>query len=257
MDERTTRKQWIDRALTDAGWRVVNYARWLAGNRTPADAVEEFPTDSGPGDYLLYLDGQPVADVEAKKLAVGPQNVVEQAKRYARALADSPFSFGEYRLPFVYATNGELIYTCDLRDTLTQTRQIAHFHTPEALREYLTRDLSAADLWLRTHPISDPDRYYQQQAIAAIENGLRNGKRQMLAAMATGTGKTRMTIAAIYRLMKSGHAGRVLFLMDRRALAAQAVGALAAYEPEPGLKFDKTYEVFSQRFKREDLEDED
>src|SRR5574337_680931 len=108
MDERTTRKQLIDRALTDAGWRVVNYERWLSGNRTAADAIEEFPTDSGPGDYLLYLDGQPVADVEAKKLTVGPQNVVEQAKRYARALADSPFRFGDYRLPFVYATNGEL-----------------------------------------------------------------------------------------------------------------------------------------------------
>ncbi len=238
---------------------VVRYESWLAGNRTAADAIEEFPTDSGPGDYLLYLDGQPVADVEAKKLEVGPQNVVEQAKRYARSLANSPFHFGPqgYRLPFVYATNGELIYTCDLRDTLAQTRQIARFHTPDALREFLSRDFSAADLWLRTHPIADPDRYYQQEAIAAIENAIRNGKRQLLLAMATGTGKTRMTISAIYRLLKSGYAGRVLFLVDRRALAAQAVGALAAYEPEPGLKFDRIYEVYSQRFKREDLEDDD
>lgn len=259
MNERATRKTLIDQALTQAGWRVVSHARWLAGDRTPADAVEEFPTDSGPGDYLLYLDGQPVADVEAKKLEVGPQNVIEQAKRYARTLTDSPFHFGpqNYRLPFIYSTNGERIYTCDLRDTLTQTREVAHFHTPEALREFLTRDLSAADLWLRTHPIDDPDRYYQQEAIAAIESAIRNGKRAMLLAMATGTGKTRMTIAAIYRLMKAGYAQRVLFLVDRRALAAQAVGALAAYEPEPGLKFDRIYEVFSQRFKREDLEDDE
>ncbi len=245
LSERATRKQRIDKALAEAGWRVVSHARWQAGDRTAADAIEEFPTDSGPADYLLFLDGKPVADVEAKRLEVGPQNVVEQAKRYARALADSPFQFGPqgYRLPFVYATNGELIYTCDLRDTLARTRQIAHFHTPDALRESLARDLSAADLWLRTHPIADPDRYYQREAIAAIENAIRNGKRQMLIAMATGTGKTRMTIAAIYRLMKSGYAKRVLFLVDRRALAAQAVGALAAYEPEPGLKFDRIYEV--------------
>ncbi|MEK6575416.1 MAG: DEAD/DEAH box helicase family protein [Chloroflexota bacterium] len=259
LSERATRKQRIDQALADAGWRVVSHAHWQAGNRTAADAVEEYPTDSGPADYLLFLDGKPVADVEAKKLEVSPQNVVEQAKRYARALADSPFHFGPqgYRIPFVYSTNGELIYTCDLRDTLARTRQIARFHTPEALRESLARDLSGADLWLRSHPIADPDRYYQRDAIAAIENAIRNGKRQMLIAMATGAGKTRMTIGAIYRLMKSGYAKRVLFLVDRRALAAQAVGALAAFEPEPGLKFDKIYEVYSQRFKREDLEDDD
>ena len=49
----------------------------------------------------------------------------------------------------------------------------------------------------------------------------------------------------------------MLFLVDRRALAAQAVSALAAFEPEPGLKFDQIYEVYSQAFHREDLEDED
>src|SRR5205823_994456 len=157
----------------------------------------------------------------------------------------------------------EKIFTCDLRDTLLNTREIKQFHTPEALREALAQGRpegaaarAAADLWLRTHPIDDPDRYYQREAIGAIENALRNGKRQALAAMATGTGKTRMMIASIYRLLKAGYARRVLFLVDRRALAAQAVGALAAYEPEPGLKFDRIYEVYSQRFKREDLDDE-
>ncbi len=57
--------------------------------------------------------------------------------------------------------------------------------------------------------------------------------------------------------MKSGVARRVLFLVDRRALAAQAVRAFAAFEPEPGLKFDKIYEVYSQKFRKEDLEDDD
>jgi len=57
--------------------------------------------------------------------------------------------------------------------------------------------------------------------------------------------------------MKSGVARRILFLVDRRALAAQAVNAFAAFEPEPGLKFDKIYEVYSQRFRREDLGEEE
>ena len=186
--ERAIRKQFIDRALTAASWRVVSYARWLTGNRTAADAVEEFPTDSGPGDYMLMLDGHPVADVEAKRLEVGTQNVIEQAKRYARTL-DSPYAFGDSRIPFVYATNGSQIHTCDLRDIFHYTREVTRFHTPDALREALGRDVAGADLWLRTNPIGDPDRYYQQEAIAEIEKAIRNGKRKMLIAMATGTGK--------------------------------------------------------------------
>lgn len=254
--ERETRRLLIDPRLRADGWRVVSYERWLAGDRTAADAVEEHPTDSGPGDYLLCLDGRPVADVEAKKPEVGPQEVIGQAKRYSRTLAQSPFRFGEARIPFVYSTNGYLVYHADLRPTLITQREVARFHTPAALRERLSHDFPASDTWLREHLINDPDRDYQRAAISAIETSIRNGKRSMMVAMATGTGKTRMAIASIYRLMKSGFARRVLFLVDRRALAAQAVGALAAYEPEPGLKFDQIYEVYSQRFQREDLEEE-
>jgi type I restriction enzyme R subunit len=79
----------------------------------------------------------------------------------------------------------------------------------------------------------------------------------MLVAMATGTGKTFTMVNLIYRLMKAGAAKRVLFLVDRRALAAQAVRAFASFDTEQGLKFDKTYEVYSQQFQRGDLDDDD
>ncbi|GFG74480.1 hypothetical protein MBOT_18450 [Mycobacterium botniense] len=59
----------------------------------------------------------------------------------------------------------------------------------------------------------------------------------------------------IYRLMKSGIAHRVLFLVDRRALAAQTVRAFASFEAEPGLKFDKLYPVYSQRFQQTDFDE--
>src|SRR5438445_1110784 len=57
--------------------------------------------------------------------------------------------------------------------------------------------------------------------------------------------------------MKSVVTRRILILIDRRALAAQAVQAFSAFEAEPGLKFDKIYELYSQRFHREDLEESD
>src|SRR5947207_7303158 len=79
----------------------------------------------------------------------------------------------------------------------------------------------------------------------------------MLVPMTTGTGKTVTLVNDIYRLMKSGVARRILFLVDRRALAAQAVRTFASFEPEPGLKFDKLYQVYSQRFQREDFGEED
>ncbi len=90
-----------------------------------------------------------------------------------------------------------------------------------------------------------------------MEQAITNRKRQMLVAMATGTGKTFTLVNQVYRLMKSGVGRRILFLVDRRALAAQAVRAFASFEPEPNQKFNKIYEVYSQRFQREDFGEEE
>ncbi len=130
------------------------------------------------------------------------------------------------------------------------------FHTPHALMEKLKRDLPGSERWLRATPIEHKYlRPYQKEAIAKVEEGILQGRRKMMVAMATGTGKTVMTIELIHRLMASGYAKRVLFLVDRRALAAQAISAMAAFEAEPGLKFDRIYEVYGQSFRREDLEE--
>src|SRR5437764_1001663 len=77
-------------------------------------------------------------------------------------------------------------------------------------------------------------RPYQKQANAEVEQAIADRKREMLQAMATGTGKTFTTVNQVYRLMKSGVAKRVMFLVDRRALAAQAVRAFRSFEAEPG-----------------------
>jgi type I restriction enzyme R subunit len=255
LPERATRKRWIDRALMEAGWLpIVPYDQ-----RASRDLVvfEEYPTVNGPADYALFHDGQPLAIVEAKRRAIGPQNVLQQAQRYARGLSDSPFNFHGFRVPFVYSTNGEITWFQDLRDPHSRSRQVRKFHTPSALREMLARDLVATSDWLRANPVDHPIlRPYQREAIESVEVALGHGKRRMLLAMATGTGKTLTAIALLYRLMKSGYARRVLFLVDRRALAAQAVVAFARFEAEPGLKFNQIYEVYSQRFRREDLEEQ-
>jgi type I restriction enzyme R subunit len=74
--------------------------------------------------------------------------------------------------------------------------------------------------------------------------------------MATGTGKTFLTVAQIYRLLESKLVRKVLFLVDRKALAAQAVREFNAFNTPKGNKFTQEYEVYSQRFQREDFGDD-
>jgi type I restriction enzyme R subunit len=53
-----------------------------------AHAIEEYPTDSGPADYGLGVDGQLLGVVEANKVTVGPAGVLTQAERYSKGVAD-------------------------------------------------------------------------------------------------------------------------------------------------------------------------
>ncbi len=253
-----TRKRLIDACLETAGWKVVPFREGLNIGGLNGHAVEEYPTDNGPTDYALVAGGQMLGIVEAKKLTVGPKGALTQAERYSMGVATSPFNFGGYRVPFLFSTNGEVIYFHDVRHKANMSRKLEKFHTPTALIEMLSLDQSKACAWFEANPNEHPRlRPYQQWANAAVEKALASGKRQMLIAMATGTGKTFTTVNQVYRLLKSGSSKRVLFLVDRRALAAQAVRAFAAFEPEPNHKFDKLYEVYSNRFQREDFGEED
>lgn len=254
LGEPETRRRLIRKALEQAGWSPIVYYRENLDK--PIVAVEEYPTDTGPADYVLFHRDEALAIVEAKRLSRGPQSTIEQAKRYARGFKESRFDYRGYGVPFVYSTNGEVTYFQDLRNRFNLPRKISHFHTPSALRSFLIQDTSKAIGWLKTTSTEGYGlRPYQKEAIEHIESALIDGKRRMMIAMATGTGKTYIAVCQIYRLIKSGFAKKVLFLVDRRALAAQAVGAFSTFEPEPGLKFDSIYNVYSQRFHKEDLED--
>lgn len=251
-----TRKKLIDRKLTESGWAPV--VPFDPGKPYQCASVEEYPTTSGPADYVLFNKERALAAVEGKKVAVGPQNVLQQAQRYSRDIQNTQFQFGQYKLPFIYSTNGVMLWFQDLRHPLNRSREVAAIHTPGALEDLLAKDENASVGWLTGHPVDNSFlRSYQIEAIQKTEEAIINRKRNMLIAMATGTGKTHTTVNLIHRLMKSGYAKRVLFLVDRKALAAQAVTTLASFSPEPGLKFDKIYEVYSQRFRKEDFEEGD
>ena len=257
--ERRTRKRRIDPKLRAWGWEVVPFDAEKPLSDYHKHAIEEYPTANGPADYALVVDGQLLGVVEAKKVTLGPQNVLTQAERYSRGIERAPLDFDGYRAPFLYSTNGEVFWFQDVRNRLNQSRQVPGFHTPAALQEMLARDFDGGCAWLQDHAALHPVRFrpYQVDACTAIEDAIEKRRRRMLVAMATGTGKTYTIVNEVYRLLASGVAKRVLFLVDRRALAAQAARAFASFEPEPNKKFDKLYEVYSQRFQHDDLEEGD
>lgn len=254
-NEWQTRKRRIDGQLVALGWPIVPFSGRLDLDSLPAAAIEEYPTASGPADYALFVRGRLLGIVEAKKVTVNPQNVLEQAKRYAAGVPITVGSWDGLRVPFLYATNGTIIWHLDARQPKRVSREIKDFHTPEALVELLMRTVGPAATWLADTPPEQIDRLrpYQRDCILAVEHQILAGRRELLVAMATGTGKTFLTVAQIWRLLASGLARRILFLVDRKALAAQAVREFHAFNTPQGHKFSQEYEVYSQRFQREDF----
>ncbi len=252
-----TRRDRINPQLQSTGWVIVPYTPELRTSSLRSHAITEFETANGPADYVLVVNGQILGIIEAKKYESSPEGVIAQAERYARGISHSGFNFGGLRVPFLYSTNGEVICFIDIRHELNLERKIAAFHTPAALNEMISRDLGKDCGWFKANPNSHPRlRPYQIEASEAVERAIADRKRRMLVAMATGTGKTFTFVNQVYRLMKSGVGKRILFLVDRRALAAQAVRTFASFEAEPNIKFNKIYEVYSQRFHRSDIEDD-
>jgi type I restriction enzyme R subunit len=237
----------IDQQLVEAGWQADSEnLRFSQGARPEPNtfkAIAEWPTDSGPADYVLFDGLTPVAAVEAKKKAKDVYGAIDQAKRYARGFEHRDVcepdanGWGEYQLPLVFATNGRPylkqleqksgIWFMDVRRPDNPRRVLQGWYTPLGLRAYLKQDRAQAEQRLDEigFQFGFPLRPYQREAIGVVESAIKSGQQNCLVAMATGTGKTKTCIALVYRLLKSERFRRVLFLVDRSALGEQAANA--------------------------------
>ena len=94
------------------------------------------------------------------------------------------------------------------------------------------------------------DRRYQVDCVDTLSDEVTRGRRKLLVEMATGTGKTRTAAAFIKRLFEAGAVTRVLFLVDRIALAGQAEDAFTDHLRDypchvlrPGRGFDRAKRI--------------
>ena len=79
-------RQTIDERLVTAGWSVQDMKAINLGASLGV-AVREFPTDSGPADYVLFVNRNAVGVIEAKKDTAGENLTAteSQTERYATA----------------------------------------------------------------------------------------------------------------------------------------------------------------------------
>jgi type I restriction enzyme, R subunit len=255
----------IDEKLRQVGWEAdsvnLNYRRGTRPEKGRNLAIAEWEVKDGRADYALFIGKQLVGLIEAKAKHKNVPSVLEsQTKTYARNVYQHDDEIitpttGDYKVPFLYATNGRPylpqlkeesgIWFWDSRKPFEHARPLEGWHSPEDLQLLLEKNDKEANRRLDEEDITKFGlRYYQQKAVLAVEEALKQGKRRMLVTMATGTGKTRTAIALMYRLIKSKKCRRILFLVDRNSLGKQTEDALKDTKIE-GYSFADIYDIKS------------
>ncbi len=275
LSEAQTREL-IDEQLRLAGWEAdtakIRYSKGSRPEKGTSKAIAEWPTDSSLGnkgfaDYALFIGERMVGIVEAKKMdtdVFGALNV--QAKDYAKNIRKQDRTYilkkyADYFVPFVYATNGRPyieqykeksgIWGLDTRQPYNVPSAVAAWPRPEELILDLQMDIEDANQQLKSTGFEDlenPDglnlRPYQIEAIKAAEDAIiKDHKRAVLLAMATGTGKTRTVLGMVYRFLTAKRFKRILYLVDRNSLGEQTMDTFKEVKLKDLLTLNQIYDV--------------
>ncbi len=223
-----TRLRRIDADLARAGWSAPRCNLLEEVLLRAAEPTSEYG-DVRFADYvLLDASRNPIAVVEAKRSARDELAGKHQAAEYGDAIRAKKGTD-----PFIYLTNGRDIQFWD-RDRYPP-RRVAGFHSPEDLERQLHQRRYAHPLEGVTIDSRIAGRDYQAEAIRRVAEGIQAAKRRFLLVMATGTGKTRTTIALVDLLLRAKRVQRVLFLADRRELVRQAMTEFRNHLPNESL----------------------
>ncbi len=235
----------IDQKLEQAGWIIQDKNQINLGAGLGI-AVREYPTDSGPADYVLFIDRKPVGVIEAKKDTAGENITAVELQNERYATSNLKWWKDAQPLRFLFEATGQITRFTDGADPAPRSREIFSFYRPEQLVEWLAQAESFRRRLAEQMPtLHEKDlRDCQVSAVTGLEQSLALNKPRALVHMATGAGKTFTAITSVYRLLKFGGAKRILFLVDTRNLGKQAHQEFMAYTPpDDARKFTELYNV--------------
>lgn len=242
LNESQTRAFLINPQLVAAGWKLDD--RSLVRFEIPVDGYDAEPWN-GVTDYCLYdPSGNVLAVNEAKRACRSPREADEQLRHYVTEIAKR-----QSYAPFGFMANGREIWFWEVGQA--HPRLIAGFFSPEDLQRMLFLRQHGQPLASTSINTSIVDRPYQHEAIRRVCEAFTAKKRRALIVMATGTGKTRTTMALIDLFLRAHQAQNVLFLADRDALVDQTLTdgfkAHLPHEPRDRIytwKVDKAKRLF-------------
>ncbi len=208
-------------------------------------AVREFPTDTGPVDYILFVNRVPVGVIEAKPSNMGENitTVEDQSTRYANS--NLKWVINSQSLRFVYEATDVLTRFTDYADEKARSRTVFSFFQPETLERWLKADNTLRNNMKHFPEFDDTGfRKCQTNAILKLEDSFAENKSRALIQMATGAGKTYTAITSVYRLLRFAKAKRVLFLVDTKNLGEQAEEEFRKYKPNDDVRlFPELYNI--------------
>ena len=249
MTEADVRAKLIDPAVEQSGWtedKVRREVSFTAG-RIQVHGKTISRGEKKRVDYILYYKNDlPLALIEAKDDTQGVGDGLQQGISYAQDLD----------IPFVYSSNGTGFIERDFFSGEERELGINDLPSPE---ELFSRYTAAKGLNEETKGVVLSDyftdgsgkepRYYQRNAINRVVEAVAKGQDRIMLVMATGTGKTYTAFQIIWRLWRTKTKKRVLFLVDRTALADQTLRGEFRHFGEAvtkvdGPNVDPAYEVY-------------
>ena len=214
--------------------RLVNEYGWKVGDTLLYQQIYDIP-ENLKKDYSTLKNIRPdivLQDMNGDVLAVIENNLDKENKDLLK-LRTIVTQLLKPR--FLYACSAEriLFYDNAWRGLdAGEFKQVTTFMSLEEMKlkiEQQKKIASNKEITIDTtiaggyDPTVGKERYYQLQCIRTIIENYKAGKQKMLIHMATGLGKTRTAVALVKALLSSGLTKRILFVVDRRMLAKQAV----------------------------------
>ena len=236
----------IDKKLKEAGYVIQDMTEFNP-YQSLGVAVREYSTDTGPADYIIFINGVPCGVIEAKESQKGDNLSTAEAQAARYATSKLKWVLEHKPLRFRWASTDELTFFADIEDIDYRSRRVFSFFQPETLVKLLKK----GNRTLRNNlKFNIPTlTHYQLRdcqfvAINNLEKSFRENKPRALIQMATGAGKTYTAVTFAYRLLKFAKAKRILFLVDTRNLGKQAEGEFRGYKPQDDSRlFTELYNV--------------